>query len=77
MIAVIDVGEQHADQHGERVEEEQALHQRQVMVGGGRVELVAEAGVGEQVLDDDRAAEHIAELHREAVRFGRIALRAA
>ena len=54
---------------------EKALHEGEIMVGGGRVEEIAEAGVREQVLDDDRAAEDVAELHREAreVREDRVA----
>src|SRR5690349_16258574 len=36
------VGEQHADEHRDRVEEEQSLHQRQVVIGGGGVEEITE-----------------------------------
>src|SRR5262245_54875895 len=64
------VRDQHADQHGERVEEEEPLHQRQVVVGRRRVEEIAEAGIREQVLDHDRAAQHITELHREPGQVG-------
>src|SRR5207248_2664650 len=48
------VRDQHADQHGERVEEEQSLHERQIVIGGGRIEEIAQSGIREQVLDDDR-----------------------
>src|SRR5262245_11940730 len=57
--------EQHADQHGERVEEEEPLHQRQVVVRRGRVEEIAEPRIREQVLDHDRSAQHVTELHGE------------
>src|SRR3954469_16217383 len=69
------VRDEHADEHGERVEEEQALHERQVVIRRGGVEQVAEPGVGEQVLDHDRPAEHVSELHRESrqVREDRVA----
>src|SRR5215831_10504768 len=36
------VGEQHADQHGKRVEEEEPLHQRQVVIRARRVEEIPE-----------------------------------
>src|SRR3954469_5749663 len=47
------VGDQDADEHRERVEEEEALHERQVVVGRGGVEQVAEPGIREEVLDHD------------------------
>src|SRR5947209_12344937 len=64
------VGDQDADEHGQGVEEEEALHEGQIVVGRGRIEEVAEARVGEEVLDDDRATEHVAELHGEAGQVG-------
>src|SRR5947209_10002765 len=45
------VGNQHADQHGERIEQEQALHERQIVIGRGRVEQIAQPRIREQVLD--------------------------
>src|SRR6516162_2269150 len=53
-----DVGEQDADQNGKRVEQEEPLHQRQIVIGAGRVEEIAESWVGDQVLDHDRPAQH-------------------
>src|SRR5579862_1857849 len=43
-----EVCEQDADQHGERVEQEEPLHQGQIVIGAGRVEEVAEPGIREQ-----------------------------
>src|SRR5579871_2205735 len=51
------IGKQHTDEHGKRVEQEQPLHQGQVVIRRGGVEEIAEARVGEQVLDHDRAAQ--------------------
>src|SRR5262245_17612673 len=65
-----EVRDQHADEDRERVEQEQALHQRQIVIGRGRVEEIAEARIREQVLDHDRTAEHVAELHREPGEVG-------
>ena len=65
-----DVAEQDGDQHGDREQHEQRLHQRVVGVLHGVVEQVAQAGVVEDVLDQDRAGDHEAERHREPGQVG-------
>src|SRR6185437_5876161 len=64
------VRDQHTDEDGQRVEQEQGLHQRQVVIGRGGIEQVSESGIREQVLDHDRPTEHVAELHRESGQVG-------
>src|ERR1700760_606540 len=65
-----EVADQYRDQHRDREEHEQHLHQRVVGVADRVVEQVAQARIVEDVLDEDRAGDEESECHREAGRVG-------
>src|SRR5438067_1344775 len=64
------VGDQHRHQHRHGDEQEQRLHQREVLAVDGLQQHEAEPRVVEDDLDEDRAADHKSERHRESGEVG-------